>query len=224
MKLKKIASLMLAGVMAVSMLAGCSNGTKPDDDKKDPTVNTGMAGNVIAALDEDTTKNVEFTADSNLETVLKKAVQNAGFDNLKKQVNASALNAIDSDISKNEVLANVGTGGGSKETDKKESKATYVVTLKSNGMNDSTVVKQLASLVDTVKFGEVDNTGSYVGWTDLPAYSADYQDNDGNDYWYDFAYTAGIAVVDVSDADTGETTYVMAVTVTRTPTQTYKHA
>ena len=26
MKLKKIASLMLAGVMAVSMLAGCSNG------------------------------------------------------------------------------------------------------------------------------------------------------------------------------------------------------
>ena len=28
MKLKKIASLMLAGVMAISMLAGCSNGTK----------------------------------------------------------------------------------------------------------------------------------------------------------------------------------------------------
>ena len=224
MKLKKIASLMLAGVMAVSMLAGCSNGTKPDDDKKDPTVNTGMAGNVIAALDEDTTKNVEFTADSNLETVLKKAVQNAGFDNLRKQVNASALNAIDSDISKDGVLANVGTGGGSEETDKKESKATYVVTLKSNGMNDSTVVKQLASQVDSMKFGKVDASSITVGWADLPAYGADYQDKDGDDYWYDFTYTAGIAVVDVSDADTGETTYVMAVTVTRTPTQTYKHA
>ena len=224
MKLKKIASLMLAGVMAVSMLAGCSNGTKPDDDKKDPTVNTGMAGNVIAALDEDTTKNVEFTADSNLETVLKKAVQNAGFDNLKKQVDAEALNAIDSDISKDGVLANVGTGGSSEETDKKESKATYVVTLKSKGMNDSTVVKQLASQVDNMMFGKVNLNTTTVGWADLPEYSHTYTDTEKGDYWYDFAYTAGIAVVDVSDADTGETTYVMAVTVTRTPTQTYKHA
>ena len=222
MKLKKIASLMLAGVMAVSMLAGCSNGTKPDDDKKDPTVNTGMAGNVIAALDEDTTKNVEFTADSNLETVLKKAVQNAGFDNLKKQVDAEALNAIDSDISKNGMLDNVAMGGESKSTDKEESKATYVDTLKSNGMNDSTVVKQLAAKIDDMQFGKL-NTKN-VGWADLPEYSHTYTDTEKGDYWYDFAYTAGIAVVDVSDADTGETTYVVAVTVTRTPTQTYKHA
>ena len=222
MKLKKIASLMLAGVMAVSMLAGCSNGTKPDDDKKDPTVNTGMAGNVIAALDEDTTKNVEFTADSNLETVLKKAVQNAGFDNLKNQVDAEALNAIDSDISKNGMLDNVAMGGESKSTDKEESKATYVDTLKSNGMNDSTVVKQLAAKIDDMQFGKL-NTKN-VGWADLPEYSHTYTDTEKGDYWYDFAYTAGIAVVDVSDADTGETTYVVAVTVTRTPTQTYKHA
>ena len=183
-----------------------------------------MAGNVIAALDEDTTKNVEFTADSNLETVLKKAVQNAGFDNLKKQVDAEALNAIDSDISKDGVLANVGTGGGSEETDKKESKATYIVTLKSKGMNDSTVVKQLASQVDNMMFGKVNLNTTTVGWADLPEYSHTYTDTEKGDYWYDFAYTAGIAVVDVSDADTGETTYVMAVTVTRTPTQTYKHA
>ena len=222
MKLKKIASLMLAGVMAVSMLAGCSNGTKPDDDKKDPTVNTGMAGNVIAALDEDTTKNVEFTADSNLETVLKKAVQNAGFDNLKTQVDAEALNAIDSDISKNGMLDNVAMGGESKSTDKEESKATYVDILKSNGMNDSTIVKQLAAKIDAMQFGKL-NTKN-VGWADLPEYSHTYTDTEKGDYWYDFAYTAGIAVVDVSDADTGETTYVVAVTVTRTPTQTYKHA
>ena len=31
MKLKKIASLMLAGVMAVSMLAGCNNGPVNDN-------------------------------------------------------------------------------------------------------------------------------------------------------------------------------------------------
>ena len=220
MKLKKIASLMLAGVMAVSMLAGCSNGTKPDDDKKDPTVNTGMAGNVIAALDEDTTKNVEFTADSNLETVLNKAAQNAGYNGLN-QINASALNAIDPDISKSSRLANVGlTTDGSKETDKKESSATFVVILEGQGMNEATIAKELATEIDGKKIGEASN--KTVGWSDLPEYSFTFQNNDGDDYWYEFDYTAGIAVVDVSNAVTGETTYVVAVTVTRTPTEVVK--
>ena len=40
MKLKKIASLMLAGVMAVSMLAGCSNkgGASSEGQNDEPTV------------------------------------------------------------------------------------------------------------------------------------------------------------------------------------------
>ena len=63
-----------------------------------------------------------------------------------------------------------------------------------------------------------------VAWKDLPAYSSDYTDNDKKTYWYDFDYTAGVAVVAVSDAVTGATNYIVAVTVTRTPTQTYKHA
>ena len=220
MKLKKIASLMLAGVMAISMLAGCSNGTKPDDGEKDPVVNTGMTGSVIAALDEDTTKNVEFTADSNLEAVLKKAIQNAGYNGLD-DIKASTLNAIDSDISKNSQLANVGvTSDGSKDSDKKESNATIVVTLEGNGMNETTVAKQLAAEIDKKNVGKASNKN--VGWDELPEYSYTFQDDDGKDFWYDFDYTAGVAVVDVSNAVTGETTYVVAVTVTRTPTQTYK--
>ena len=94
MKLKKIASLMLAGVMAVSMLAGCSNGTKPEDDKKDPVVNTGMAGKVIAALDKDTTDKVAFTASSSLETTLQKAVQNVGTDISNNKLAANILDAL----------------------------------------------------------------------------------------------------------------------------------
>ena len=38
MKLKKIASLMLAGIMAVSMLAGCKSGTTPNDDSSSSQV------------------------------------------------------------------------------------------------------------------------------------------------------------------------------------------
>ena len=220
MKLKKIASLMLAGVMAVSMLAGCSNGTKPDDGEKDPVVNTGMTGSVIAALDEDTTKNVEFTADSNLEAVLKKAIQNAGYDGLDN-IEAKTLNDIDSDISKSGKLANVGLKSDStKDSDKKESNATIVVTLEGNGMNETTVAKKLAAEIDGEKIGKAGTKN--VGWDELPEYSFTFTDDDNKDFWYNFDYTAGVAVVDVSDAVTGETTYVVAVTVTRTPTQTYK--
>ena len=223
MKLKKIASLALAGVMAVSMLAGCSNGTKPDDGEKDPVVDSSLTGKVIAALDEDTTKNVEFKADSNLEAVLKKAVQNAGsaWTNVYNIVYTD-LTAIDDDLGNSNKLAAVSTAGKTEASDKKESKAVFVEKVEGQGKNIATIVKELANEVDVRKVGV---TGADdVAWKDLPAYSSDYTDNDKKTYWYDFDYTAGVAVVAVSDAVTGATNYIVAVTVTRTPTQTYKHA
>ena len=223
MKLKKIASLALAGVMAVSMLAGCSNGTKPDDGEKDPVVDSSLTGKVIAALDEDTTKNVEFKADSNLEAVLKKAVQNAGSDwNNLNGITYDDLTVIDDDLGDSNKLAAVSTAGKTEDTDKKESKAVFVEKVEGQGKNVATIVKELAKKVDDREVGVTG--GNYVAWKDLRAYSSDYTDNDGETYWYDFDYTAGVAVVAVSDAVTGATNYIVAVTVTRTPTQTYKHA
>ena len=54
MKLKKIASLMLAGIMAVSMLAGCKTATKPTDDSSSSDVSTvsDAATAINAELDE----------------------------------------------------------------------------------------------------------------------------------------------------------------------------
>ena len=217
MKLKKIASLMLAGVMAVSMLAGCSNGTKPDDDKKDPTVNTGMAGDVIAALDEDTTKNVEFTADSNLEAVLNKVVSNVGYDGAD-DIEWRDLVDVDSELGKSNQLPNVGKSSTT-DDDKDEQKAIFVYSIAGNGMNDATIAKKLAEEIDKHNIGKVSN--SNVRWVDLPEYTPTTSDDDG-DYWYVLDYTAGVATVEVSNAVTGETEYVVAVTVTRTPTKTYK--
>ena len=216
MKLKKIASLMLAGVMAVSMLAGCSNGTKPDDDEKDPVVNTGLTGSVIAALDEDTTKNVEFAADSNLQAVLEKVVKNAGYDGLSK-VTGQDLIDVDSDLGKYGTLPGVTVSTNKKSTESTDKEVQTVVGLvyvAGNGMNENTVAKELASEID----GQVVYTG---GWSKLPTDSRNYTDKDG-EYWYDFAYTAGMASVEVSDAVNGQTGYVVAYTVTRTPTKSYK--
>ena len=97
MKLKKIASLALAGVMAVSMLAGCNGGTSnngtPDDDGGDVVVTTSPV--VKAVNDGQTSGNVvkiNFTDDSKLNTALQKAVEVYGTDAWPKQIKDAITN------------------------------------------------------------------------------------------------------------------------------------
>ena len=76
MKLKKIASLALAGIMAVSMLAGCSNGENNNGGNSgdDNTVITPSTTPVVDAVNkgQDVTNDVKitFTADSKLKDYL----------------------------------------------------------------------------------------------------------------------------------------------------------
>ncbi len=82
MKLKKIASLALAGVMAVSMLAGCANGTgssstTTDDDATVATVTVDDAMNAVQ-------KNVEFKTSTTLDTWLAAAVKKATYSAVEK--------------------------------------------------------------------------------------------------------------------------------------------
>ena len=70
MKLKKIASLMLAGAMAVSMLAGCSdNGNTPDNNEDDnQIVTTGNAATYATdALSEDLKEYITVSSSSTLD-------------------------------------------------------------------------------------------------------------------------------------------------------------
>ena len=217
MKLKKIASLMLAGVMAVSMLAGCSgNGSNNNNNNNDdPVVNTGLTGSVIAALDEDTTKNVTFSADSNLQAVLEKVVKNAGYDGLSKLTAGDLVN-VDPDLGEYAPLPVVSMKQRSESDDKKVQTAVGLVYVNGQGMNAETVAKELAKQIDAE-----DVNGNTGKWAELMLDSDNYTDKDG-EYWYDFAYTAGVASVEVSDAVNGQTAYVVAYTVTRTPTKSYK--
>ena len=70
MKLKKIASLMLAGIMAVSMLAGCKSG---DSNKNDAGSSSSEVVNVdgaAAAINNELTKNkgkISFENDSDMD-------------------------------------------------------------------------------------------------------------------------------------------------------------
>ena len=77
MKLKKIASLMLAGVMAVSMLAGCSNNAVDPEPTPDPTPDSNYGTTLWNHLDEGKSK-ITFQSNSALDTALQTAVEYAG--------------------------------------------------------------------------------------------------------------------------------------------------
>ena len=83
MKLKKIASLALAGVMAVSMLAGCAGGNNDNNsssgDNGSEVVPASAVVNMFNSKQSVTnTVKVEFTADAKLEKAIQDAIDLAG--------------------------------------------------------------------------------------------------------------------------------------------------
>ena len=232
MKLKKIASLMLAGVMAVSMLAGCSgNSNSNNNNNEDPVVDSSLAGQVIAALDKDTTDVVAFAGDDSMESALKKMVEDYGtaitsVNNVETLTKALLL--VNDSLGEYGGLPAVYTGNTygntSEATDKKEETSVWVRVFDAPGADSSFVANKLADMIDDNAVAWSWTAGGMngdVNCADLPDQSKTYTDKDG-EYWYNFDYTGKIAVVEGDSAITGQNFYVIAYSVTRTPTQVYK--
>ena len=112
MKLKKIASLMLAGIMAVSMLAGCNGSTTTDDNKEpEESVASDIVGAVEGALKLDNSDLV-ITVKEN--QVMGDALQKKVFD---KKVANEIDTAKDSEILKvlNGIFTTTTANGGVKK-------------------------------------------------------------------------------------------------------------
>ena len=94
MKLKKIASLMLAGVMAASMLAGCQNtSVNPDPaPNPDPTPSTGYSSMLEDKMSVQVTNKTVFRDDADLNAALDYAVGNVGHDDITADFVYGALN------------------------------------------------------------------------------------------------------------------------------------
>ena len=78
MKLKKIASLALAGVMALSMLAGCATtSNEPEDPTDEPTVtpSSSNAQMMVDNMSKDAQNKVSAVANSDLTAALQSAVE-----------------------------------------------------------------------------------------------------------------------------------------------------
>lgn len=82
MKLNKVLALALSGVMAVSMLAGCSNnsGNGGQNGEEQPPVDDTTIASVLNDEQADNDVKVNFTYSSSLETALQKTLSVVGND------------------------------------------------------------------------------------------------------------------------------------------------
>ena len=95
MKLKKIASLMLAGIMAVSMLAACGEGNtineQPNEQPGEPTT-SGYSAVFEDAMDPDVIADGKITMSDNADLTarLNKAIGNLSADTIDDFYNGNA--------------------------------------------------------------------------------------------------------------------------------------
>ena len=203
MKLKKIASLMLAGVMAVSMLAGCSgNGNGGNGGEGEGQVNTDTLSveAIVAEMEKDTTDKVTFSADASLQNALNKVLNEMG-SNISNEVKVATRVAEIADID----YAASGAFDYSQLMKKDADPQTviYAGVIKATGdHSEKWANAQFADMADQLVSSvvEYENSG-------IPT-SVD-------DEYYKYAYEAKVATAKFENSD-GYTGYVAVMTLTAT--------
>ena len=214
MKLKKIASLMLAGLMAVSMLAGCEGKGSSSSEPENPVVpTTGVVAYANDAVSEDTAKEYNFegfAASTNLDAILNDLATSTGnFSQtdiagiFKDDVSAADT---DSDVQKklNDKLDGLVDGEFDKiPADNVSDKYGYIYTVSGKVDEKEMVGKVVDKFVDDV----LDDVATVV-------------ENSTTDTKYDTAHTAEISVVKVSSSSApSESAWVVAIVLTQEVTK-----
>ena len=225
MKLKKIASLMLAGVMAVSMLAGCSGkGTTDPENPDNPIVvpETGIVAAVNDGQNADNDVKITFTSDSNLDALLNSAVQAFGEAPSSEELynRILALTGIEGSmslISGSDHTYNgmtygwlvAGAYNNSVYNEAKDGADGDVVTIletkvinSTNKLTEEMAMKQVASEIDD-KIADLKATSYEKGTTK------------GGQKYCDYSYTGNVSMVKVVEANS-TVNYCFAYTITQT--------
>ena len=199
MKLKKIASLMLAGIMAVSMLAGCKSGTTPNTDDK-PEV-TPVAG-VAAAINNELDKNkdaLSFTEDTSLENVLlahfaSKPIDAAYWNNRPIDVMTGHYAAINGIVKADVTDKTAGDVAEMLKSEETEKKTTGLMLFAANQemFDQASVLKFVGQQIDELELASVNEA-------DTKSYN----------------YTGSVAVVEAESKGGEESIWVIAIEVTK---------
>ena len=213
MKLKKIASLMLAGIMAVSMLAGCKgNETNVDDDKDEVVTPVATdvakgANNVINGYAK-TVLGLSYADD----TALAKALEEAA-GSVYKSTDVEAIKAYAEDVN------TTSTGKG----DEVAAKITKALTGNSKSLDWANRYFDLDA-EETNKALWIFTVGGGFGADDAGAFVADAMNNTymnitnmpASNASYKVDYDADIAAVKVtSKEDSTKSAWVIAVVITQ---------
>ena len=218
MKLKKIASLMLAGVMAVSMLAGCSGKTEGEEKPGDDVVvvpETGIVAEVNNGQSKNNEAKVDFTSNTSLDVALTSAVKAFGedsyYDNLTKRVaNLLSMDAWHTTITykgyhgmKNPEVPMKNGNSVKDDADGAVVEFVEAFTITSEqAKSEDAAMKQAAETIDKV-IGGLHATSYVKGETK------------GGDKYCDYTYTGTVSMVTVEKAN-GMTIYCFAYTIAQT--------
>ena len=205
MKLKKIASLALAGIMAVSMLAGCKDGTNQEDPSSSSSEITTVNG-AAEALNAALSRN-------------KDVIKFENDDTLNKNLEAYfALNPIKGDewnstkYEEDDVTGtNLKTAIGANDIGKTQL-GYYITQTKDDGGHDGKTVAWV-SMYNTAVYSEADalkTVGKVIDQYDFVEDKSNAKD-DGK--MYDFSGAA--SVLEVKSAKGGASAWVVVVTITK---------
>ena len=195
MKLKKIASLAMAGILAVSMLAGCAGKDNTTNVPTTPTESASVADTFNEVAKDELDGNdvqITFTYDAALAEKLTSVLQTAG----KKNTNVGnvAKNVLDPKVSVNSIA----DFNGSKNGTTTDPQTVIYVEADETSMTDEQFVKSYAEKLFK------NNTK----WADL---KAEYSDTTNKiDYTYDYEGTISLVKVE----EDGTVTRYLVVTVT----------
>ena len=216
MKLKKIASLMLAGVMAVSMLAGC-NGAPVDDNTDDNNGNVVTPTSIVTAVNNGQSATnrvkIDFTADAALDSALTKAVKSIGDRWDSTGLNVEMVRLTGNDLIENDTFY---TGDGNsmfgtavnpnddpwKNIDGTVIEGMWAMPLM-NVMSDKAAAEKAAAKIINEVVAELDDTTYAEG------------DTVSGEKYCDFSYTGTVSMVSSVEND-GTVNYYFAFVITQT--------
>ena len=216
MKLKKIASLMLAGIMAVSMLAGC-DGKGGSGEEENPVVpaETGVVAYANDALTADQKEVFTYAASADLDAILKDlASSTSNFDADKiEKIYTEQFSSKYSDLSgklrgKLDGIIREDGKFNNPPADGKSQKNGYVYTI-SGRLDAEEAIGKVAGAVGY--YVESDNDTNGITCPDVVTY---------NSTNYDCAYSAEISAVKVSSSSApNESAWVVAIVLTQNLTK-----
>ena len=214
MKLNKIAALAMAGVMAVSMLAGCSGKGNGNGNGGDGTVVVDPTSSVVDTVNNNQSVlnkvKITFAADSDLDDALEALVKRNG---------NNAFTGSNIDLTDLEKLIGVEAGDDG-DLMTKWSDPDYRPHLKKGDVVINTVVKAEPIVAMNDEAAEkmlAKEISDYIAGRNLTDTTYDKDETTVKELYYDFDYEGTVSLVSFEGVG-GVTYYVGAWTITQTGT------